>query len=522
MDDLTYQQTKEILFARLKQITKNEMIYKIMKSFFCPDDCYNCSIISFSNNAELKIQTKENSKTQPTNNLSSFEEFIEVTDPKRKLSYAEATRRNSNKSNGLEASTLLNNEKSTKSSEKTTRSSEKIRSFRKDLKKEIKKQAENLFGSSSNFYQQVEQDFFVPASPQATRNICNDSKENFNFTKQDLKSVLYPYESKYPLFNHEEVEEINKVLTEAADVLEKENFIKSKTNIPHIMHEILSSEEVYLEKLVIIIFDYSDLITLMQRNWCIFNKIQDLYDNCVEFSKSLRKHKEDYEEIPLLFLASKNLFKTYEDIIKQVPIAIKFVKQEEYKNVLKERRMQEGHKFELPTLINDIMKRLVSYIEFLKRICKELKEKCAPTENDLKPYEEAIDLIKNVMAIGNTFAALESIENNPYEDKDTGLFILSGDFEVKKKINHCKFKATIFLFDKMLIITKIDEENENNYFYVDAIERKYMSVQFLKSYEKYNFKIVRQRPNGLPIKFYLNVIPQAGLGKWKSQFEEYV
>lgn len=133
------------------------------------------------------------------------------------------------------------------------------------------------------------------------------------------------------------------------------------------------------------------------------------------------------------------------------------------------------------------IQRLPKYMLLLENIKKELYKMGVKKVTKLII---AINIIKEELNKGNDYIAIESIHEWPVMNKmDLGPFIMRDIFIIR---NPRKFESMIFLFNKMLVFTTMD--NNRNFCYKSSINLSEIGLAVIE-YDPLEFHIIQYTHN---------------------------
>ncbi|KAK2824836.1 hypothetical protein Q7C36_018763 [Tachysurus vachellii] len=231
--------------------------------------------------------------------------------------------------------------------------------------------------------------------------------------------------------------------------------------VDHVVQEILETERTYVQDLQSIVQDYFECISnqarpmlgLEDRN-SLFGNIQEIYCFNRHLLYDLEKCNADPVAIAHCFVAKSEEFHIYTQYLYENKSVAKF---------LRERQECAKHSLPLGSFLLKPVQRILKYHLLLHEIATHLEK-----DSERHPVvQEAIDTMQRVAWHINDMkrkhentVRLQEIQSllTNWQGPDLigyGELVLEGTFRVQRVKN----ERTLFLFDKLLLITKKREEN---------------------------------------------------------------
>ncbi|XP_064412056.1 pleckstrin homology domain-containing family G member 1 isoform X2 [Latimeria chalumnae] len=243
--------------------------------------------------------------------------------------------------------------------------------------------------------------------------------------------------------------------------------------VDRVVHEILETERTYVHDLKSIVQDYLDCITDqsrpslgMEERLALFGNIRDIYHFNSELLQDLENCDNDPVAIAECFVAKNEEFHIYTQYCTNYPRSVAVLTECMRNKVLAKffRERQEALKHSLPlgSYLLKPVQRILKYHLLLHEIANHL-------DKDTEGYDVVLDAIDTMQRVAwhindmkrkhEHAVRLQEIQSllTNWKGLDLtsyGELVLEGTFRIQRAKN----ERTLFLFDKLLLITKKREE----------------------------------------------------------------
>ncbi|GLV42421.1 Puratrophin-1-like [Carabus blaptoides fortunei] len=249
---------------------------------------------------------------------------------------------------------------------------------------------------------------------------------------------------------------------------------KNVGKIEPIINELLSTEDKYVTDLSIVVEEFMqelkrpDVPTPLKTcSHLLFGNIEIISNfHAAQFFPNLRDSDKTPRDIAICFLKNRKEFSLYRQYNRNKHRSDIFLK--EYQNFFMNKIKELHSSLDMGSYLIKPTQRLGRYILLMEELGKECK-KHKIDDNEVK---EAIEMLKTEMRLGNDLMAFDAIKGCDMDLKDQGDLIYRNEFTVYKGAEPA-YKAMVFLFDKIMMFTRIVFEiNVDVLYYQDFIYLK--------------------------------------------------